>query len=62
MTTHTHTNAVTFAHSLVLGDLNEVLPSTSADPALTRTITLHPHELDAALTRDAVSSAGQAPS
>lgn len=62
MTTRTHTNAVAFAHPFVLGDLNEVLPSASADPALTRTITLHPRELDAALMRDAVSPVGPASS
>jgi hypothetical protein len=38
------------------------LPSASADPALTRTITLHPRELDAALMRDAVSPVGRASS
>lgn len=37
------------------------LPSTSANPALTRTITLHPRELDAALVRDAAFPTGAGP-
>jgi hypothetical protein len=37
------------------------LPSTSANPILTRTITLHPHEFDAALVRDAAFPTGAGP-